>query len=93
MSCGVGRRHGLDLVWLWLWLATVVPVGPPAWELPCATSVTLKKIKIIKKKNVGLNNFAFPRGVTVLRKMLGLVSSFICWLYNELEFPIVKFLI
>ena len=27
MSCGIGRRCGLDLVWLWLWCrpAAVVP--------------------------------------------------------------------
>ena len=45
MSCGVGHRHGLDLVWLWLSCrpAAVAPIRPLAWELPYATSVALKK--------------------------------------------------
>ena len=40
MSCGVSRRHGLDLAWLWLWcrLAAVVPIWPLAWELVYAAS-------------------------------------------------------
>ena len=38
MSGGVGRRHGLDLVWLWLWcrLAAAALIRLPAWEPPCA---------------------------------------------------------
>ena len=44
MSCGVGRRHGLDLVLLWLWhrLAAVVPIRPPAWEPAYAMGADLK---------------------------------------------------
>ena len=47
MSCGVGRRHGLDLVLLWLWRrpAAVAPIRPLAWELPYASGVALKKKK------------------------------------------------
>ena len=47
VSCGVGRRCGLDLAWLWLWgrLAAVAPVGPLAWEPPYATGVALEKTK------------------------------------------------
>ena len=35
MNCGVGGRHGLDLVLLWLWCrpAAVAPIRPLAWEL------------------------------------------------------------
>ena len=38
ISCGVGRRHGLDpaLLWLWCRLAAVAPIQPLAWELPYA---------------------------------------------------------
>ena len=38
MSCGVGHRHGLDLVLLWLWCrpAAVAPIQPLAGELPYA---------------------------------------------------------
>ena len=45
MSCGIGRRHGSDLAWLWLWCrgAAAAPIGPLAWELPYALGVALKK--------------------------------------------------
>ena len=45
MSCSVVRRHGLDLVLLLLWRrpAAVAPVGPLAWESPCAAGAALKK--------------------------------------------------
>ena len=45
MSCGVGRRHGLDLVLLWLWcrLAGVALNQPLAWESSYATEAALKK--------------------------------------------------
>ena len=34
VSCGVGPRHGLDLVLLWLWygLAAAALIQPLAWE-------------------------------------------------------------
>ena len=53
VSCGVGGRHGLDLVLLWLWCrqASVAPIGPVAWEPPYATGVALKKQKKQKTKN------------------------------------------
>ena len=42
--CGVGCRRGSDLVLLWLCyrLASVAPIRPLAWELPCAMGVVLK---------------------------------------------------
>ena len=44
MSCGVDRRHGSDLAWLWLWWrpAAVAPIRPLAWEPPCAAGAALK---------------------------------------------------
>ena len=38
MSRGVGRRHGSDLVLLWLWCrqAAVALTGPLAWGPPYA---------------------------------------------------------
>ena len=50
MSCGVGRRHGLDpeLLWLWLWPAAVALIRPLAWEPPYAADAALKSKK--KKK-------------------------------------------
>ena len=39
VSCGVGHRHGSDLVLLWLWrrLVAIAPIRPLAWERPYAT--------------------------------------------------------
>ena len=44
MSCGVGCRHGSDLVLLWLWcrLAATAPIRPLAWEPLYAMVVALK---------------------------------------------------
>ena len=55
MSCGVGHRHGSDLVLLWLWhrLAAVALVGPLAWEPPYAAGAAPKRQK--KKKKVSKN--------------------------------------
>ena len=46
-GCGVGRRCSLDLALLWLWHrpAAMAPIGPLAWEPPCATGAALKKKK------------------------------------------------
>jgi len=48
MSCGVGLRHGSDL--LWLWLAATAPIRPLAWEPPYAVGAALKGKKT-KNKN------------------------------------------
>ena len=52
MSCGVGRRQGLDLKLLWLWcrLAATAPIRPLAWEYPYASVVALKRLKDKKRK-------------------------------------------
>ena len=52
MSCGIGRRHGLDLMLLWLWcrLAATTLIRPLAWELPCAAGGALKRKKKKRKK-------------------------------------------
>ena len=52
MSSGVGRRHGSDLGLLWLRCrpAAVAPIGPLAWEPPCAEGVALKRKEKKKKK-------------------------------------------
>ena len=53
VSCGVGRRHGLDLLLLWLWCrpAATAPFRPLAWEPPYAMGAALKGQKT--KKNWG----------------------------------------
>ena len=57
VGCGVGLGRGLDLALLWLWyrLAAVDPIGPLAWESPCATGAALEKAKIQKKKKKSKN--------------------------------------
>ena len=50
MSCSVGRRCGVDLVLLWLWLAAAALIRPLAWELSYAALVALKKKKKGKEK-------------------------------------------
>ena len=52
MSCGVGRRHDLDLAWLWLWhrLAATAAIRPLAWEPPYAAAAAQKIAKKTKKK-------------------------------------------
>ena len=52
MSCGVGQRHGLDPVLLWLWcrLTATAPIRPLAWEPPYATGADPRKGKKPKKK-------------------------------------------
>ena len=49
MNCGVGRRRGLDPMWLWLWLwcrlvATAL-IRPLAWEPPYAEGVAIEMAK------------------------------------------------
>ena len=38
------------LLWLWHRPATAAPIGPLAWELPCAEGVAQKRQKKKKKK-------------------------------------------
>ena len=47
MSCGVGCRHSSDPLLLWLWCRPVAtaPIGPLAWEPPCAAGAALEKAK------------------------------------------------
>ena len=52
MSCGVGRRCGLDLELLQLWCrpAATASIGPLAWDPPYAMGVPLEKAKIQERK-------------------------------------------
>ena len=52
MSCGVGRRRGLDPVLLCLWCrpGATERIGPLAWQTPYATGAALKRQKKRKKK-------------------------------------------
>ena len=52
MSCGVGHRHGLDPMLLWLCYRpeATAPIGPLALEPPYATGTALKIQKDQKEK-------------------------------------------
>ena len=52
MSCGVGRRRGLDpeLLWLWCRPTATGPIRPLAWEPSYAAGAALEKAKRQKKK-------------------------------------------
>ena len=58
MSCGVGRRHSSDLVWLWLWLwcrpAATALIRPLAWEPPYGAGAALKRQKTQEEQAGGL---------------------------------------
>ena len=48
----MGHRCGSDpkLLWLWYRPAATAPVGPLAWEIPCAAGVAIEKTKKRKKE-------------------------------------------
>ena len=62
MNRGVGCIHGSDpmLLWLWLWLwhrsAAVAVIRPLAWEVPYATSVSIKRKKKVTSEYLDLEN-------------------------------------
>ena len=72
MSCGVGRRRGLDPVLLWLWhrLVATAPIRPlawepphwepPYWEPPYAAGAALEKVKRQKQTNKQTNKTKKP---------------------------------
>ena len=49
VSCGVGRRCGSDLAWMWCRLAAVALMRPLAWEPLYAEGMALKSKR--QKKN------------------------------------------
>ena len=65
MSCGVGRRCGLDskLLWLWCRPAAVAPIKPLAWEPPYASGAALKKKKEKTEKQKLTNELRKPTNI------------------------------
>ena len=80
MSCGAGRRCGLDVALLWLWCrpAAAAPIGPLTWELPYATGTTIKK-----KKQTNNNNKKSPQFKDTAQKTAVYKSG--CWLSPDTE--------
>ena len=65
MSCGVGHRHGLDLVLLWLQCRSVAtaPIEPLTWEPLYAADAALKREKTKKKEtDLDLSPLHSPAG-------------------------------
>ena len=50
MSCGVGGRHGSDLLWLWRRLIAIALIRPLAWEPTYDIGVAPKRQKNKNKK-------------------------------------------
>ena len=73
MSCGVDRRHRLDLVLLGHWhrLAAAAPMRPLAWEPPYAARAALEKVKMTKKKK----KFSLERKMTLRSSHRGSVVN------------------
>ena len=76
MSCGVGRRRGLDLAWLWRRPMATAPTGPLALEPPHARGAALKRPKKKKeKKEKRSATFAILKTTTELPKQQSNVSQ------------------
>ena len=74
MSCGVGRRHGSDLVLLWPWhrpVATAL-IRPLAWEPPYAASQKTKD----KKKRKFSRVQELESQINVLHRLTKIFSSY-----------------
>ena len=82
MSCGVGCRHGSDLVLLWLWRrpAAVVLTQLLAWEPPYAAGAALKTKTKKKEKSTGVPwwpssyRFSIVTAVTQITAVAGVQS-------------------
>ena len=62
VSCSVGHRRGSDLALPWLWCrpAAAAPIQCLAWELACASNVTLKRKKETQKQKKEKAGFGSP---------------------------------
>ena len=57
MSCGAGRRHGLNPMLLWLWHrpVAIAPIRHLAWEPPYAARAAQRNSKKTKNKKTKKN--------------------------------------
>ena len=72
MSCGVGRRCGLDPALLWLWHrpAATALIQPLAWEPPYAAGAALEMAKRQKKKKFKCSQLIFSNSLNNLMLLL-----------------------
>ena len=59
MSCGVGRRRGLDLVLLWYRPEAVALIRPLAWGLPYAVAAVALKSKTNKQNQILYDKYIY----------------------------------
>ena len=81
MSCGVGHRHGSDLMLLWLWCrpTAIALTGPLAWEPPYAVSAALKRQKQ-KQKKIGRScHGSAVMNWTSIHEDLGSILDIVHW--------------
>ena len=80
MSCGVSCRRDWDPALLWLWCrpAAIAPIGPLAWEPPCAMTATSKS----KKKNQKTTNKSIT---SVDKHNLWVFSPCFAWVFHCCE--------
>ena len=70
MNSGVGRRCSSDPALLWLWCrpTDTAPIGPLAWEPPCAAGAALEMEKRPKKKKKNIFGY-FPQSKEKIEEM------------------------
>ena len=83
MSCGVGRRGSLDLVWLWLWSRPVAtaPNEPLAWEPPYAEGAALE---VAKKKLWSSHCGSVVMSPTSIYEDVGLIPGLVQWIKDPM---------
>ena len=70
MSCGIGRRRGLDPALLWLWCRPVAtaPIRRLAWDSPYAAGAALEQAKKKKEKKFSLKLEQFKEHLNYLTR-------------------------
>ena len=82
MSCGVGRRLGLDPALLWLWYrpAAVVPIRPLAWGPPYAVGTKKDQKKDANEIKIKTKTWVWVSLATQTDMKLRVKRCYICWL-------------
>ena len=84
MSCGIGHRHGSDLVLLWLWhrLAAIALIQLLAWDAPYAMGVALKRQKEKKELIWRSHHGSVKTNMTSIPEDRGSITGLVQWVKN-----------